>query len=267
MRYHLRVLERSAPRWRFILDPPASGAHNMAVDEAILEAVAAGQAPPTLRFYGWTPPCLSLGAHQRAGAFDRTDCRDAGVEVVRRPSGGGATLHQYELTFAVIASLGDPSFAGGPRLAYRRISHLLRAGLGRLGVHLDIPAPSPAPRADVCFTAIGPYELTVGGRKLAGSAQLRRRGAFLQHGSILLDVDPDLQRRLLGPAGDPTPHLISLAAVLGRVVAPGALARAIRTAFLEAGAAFEDAGLTSDEAARVSELCVKYRSERWTARR
>src|SRR5439155_15200678 len=113
-------------------------------------------------------------------------------------------------------------------------------------------------------SAVGAFELTAGGRKLAGSAQLRRRGAFLQHGSILLDVDPDLQRRLFGAAGDPSPHLTTLGAVLGRAVEPVALVNAIRAAFLEAGAAFEDAGLTPPEATRRCELCIKYESEGWT---
>src|SRR3981189_824115 len=85
--------------WRLLLDPPAGGAWNMAVDEVLLDGVAAGEAPPTLRFYQWTPPCLSLGYFQAIDVVDFEGCRAHGVEVVRRPSGGRTILHDRELTY------------------------------------------------------------------------------------------------------------------------------------------------------------------------
>src|SRR2546425_12321855 len=72
--------------WRLLLDPPASGAWNMAVDEVLLDGIAAGTAPPTLRFYGWTPPCLSLGYFQPFDVVDLDSCRALGVDIVRPPT-------------------------------------------------------------------------------------------------------------------------------------------------------------------------------------
>src|SRR5690349_2496197 len=87
--------------WRLLNDPPASGAWNMAVDEALLEGVASGRSPATLRFYSWRPACLSLGYFQPFGIVDVSGCRARGVDVVRRPTGGRAILHDRELTYSL----------------------------------------------------------------------------------------------------------------------------------------------------------------------
>ena len=88
--------------WRLLLSPAADGALNMAVDEAILLAVAEGASPPTLRFFDWTPPCLSLGYSQPAAEVDRSQLARLGYGLVRRPTGGRAILHTDELTYSVI---------------------------------------------------------------------------------------------------------------------------------------------------------------------
>src|SRR2546430_8778970 len=87
--------------WRLLLDPPAEGAWNMAVDEVLLEGVAAGSSPPTLRFYTWTPACLSLGYFQPFSVVNVEGCRGLGIDIVRRPTGGRAILHDRELTYSV----------------------------------------------------------------------------------------------------------------------------------------------------------------------
>lgn len=178
--------------WRLIVDAEADGASNMAVDEAILRAVAAGSRPPTLRFYGWSPPCLSLGRNQPLADADLAACRVEGIDVVRRPSGGQAVLHADELTYSAILMQTDPRSEGGVLEAYRRISDGLLLGLEALGVaavqavgqrggeHATTP---------ICFETPSEYEVTVGGRKLVGSAQWRSRGGVLQHGSLPLSGD------------------------------------------------------------------------------
>src|SRR5438270_12358260 len=96
--------------WRLLLDTSAAGAWNMAVDEVLLDGVAAGATPPTLRFYQWAPPCLSLGYFQPFDVVNLEGCRRLGVEVVRRPTGGRAILHDRELTYSValpLRLLGD----------------------------------------------------------------------------------------------------------------------------------------------------------------
>jgi lipoyl(octanoyl) transferase len=178
--------------WRLIADREADGADNMAVDEAILGSVVAGNSPPTLRFYAWSPPCLSLGRNQPLADADLAACRAAGIDVVRRPSGGQAVLHADELTYSAILMQTDSRSEGGVLEAYRRISDGLLLGLEALGVaaiqavgqrggnHMTTP---------ICFETPSEYEITVGGRKLVGSAQWRSRGGVLQHGSLPLFGD------------------------------------------------------------------------------
>ncbi|HEX9617401.1 MAG TPA: hypothetical protein VGA03_08280, partial [Anaerolineales bacterium] len=109
-------------RWRLIHTPPAPGAWNMAVDEAILEAVGRGQADPTLRLYAWSPPCLSLGYAQPSSDVDLPQLHALGWDLVRRPTGGRAILHTDELTYAVIAPLSEPRLAGSVLESYQSLS-------------------------------------------------------------------------------------------------------------------------------------------------
>ncbi len=177
-------------QWRLIYDNPAVGVWNMAVDEAIMEAVGAGQSPPTLRLYAWDPPCLSLGYGQRFIDVDFTRVEQLGWDVVRRPTGGRAILHTDELTYSLSLPADDELAVGTIVASYQRISDALLTGLTRLGA-----APRADQRADhieigpVCFETPSHYEITVEGRKLVGSAQMRRKNAILQHGSLPLSGD------------------------------------------------------------------------------
>ncbi|MGQ9888051.1 MAG: lipoate--protein ligase family protein [Aggregatilineales bacterium] len=174
-------------QWRLIYDSPTSGARNMAIDDAILTV---GQQLPTLRFYAWQPPCLSLGYGQRAADVDFARLAAAGWDVVRRPTGGRAILHTDELTYSLILPADDPISEGGILPSYRRIRYALTAGLKRLGVTPDPDTNSAVVSTDpLCFNSPGHYEITVNGRKLIGSAQARRRGGVLQHGSLPLFGD------------------------------------------------------------------------------
>ncbi|WP_352429854.1 lipoate--protein ligase family protein, partial [Thermoflexus sp.] len=193
--------------WRLVVSPPADGATNMAIDVAIAEAVAAGEAPPTLRFYRWDPPCISLGRRQPLEAVDLERCRVDGVEVVRRPTGGRALLHAEELTYSVVFPEADPRAAGGVLETFRRFAEAFAQALRRLGVPevAMAPALTPAARGDgfVCFAVPTDYELLAGGRKIMGSAQWRHQGVVLQHGSLPLDGDPGAVARYLRQGPDP----------------------------------------------------------------
>lgn len=186
-------------QWRLIYDQPTlgapNGARNMAVDAAILAAVSAGDVPerqpPTLRFYGWTPPCLSLGYGQHAREADADRLAARGWGIVRRPTGGRAILHADELTYSVALPADHPLARISVVESYRQISTALLAALAVLGAHphadraeADQTAPSP-----VCFETPSHYEITVDGRKLVGSAQVRRREGLLQHGTLPLSGD------------------------------------------------------------------------------
>ncbi len=182
----------SPATWRLLVDAEADGATNMSVDEAILAAVVEGKSPPTLRFYEWAPPCLSLGRGQCEADASAEACRAAGVDLVRRPTGGRAILHADELTYSVALLQSDPRATGDVVESYRRLSGGLVAGLRMLGVDatqaLGTRKGSGAPPA-ACFEAPSEYEITVGGCKLMGSAQWRARGGVLQHGTLPLSGD------------------------------------------------------------------------------
>jgi lipoate-protein ligase A len=198
----------------------------MARDVAILDAVSEGASPPTVRLYGWNPPCVTLGKHQGLDAADLEFCAGSGVDVVRRPTGGRALLHHLELTYAVIAPLGVPPLPKNLQEAYRRIS----AGLVRACLELGIAAELtggevnlrlPNPTSTVpCFEAPAGGEVVIRGRKLIGSAMRAHAGCILQHGAILLDWDARLQAGALGLDNDAAlrPHITTLSDELGRGV-------------------------------------------------
>jgi lipoyl(octanoyl) transferase len=179
--------------WRVIQDPPAHGAWNMAVDEAILESVYTGKSKPTLRLYAWQPACLSLGLAQPFAEVNTQALAERGWDVVRRPTGGRAILHVDELTYSVIAPEDEPRVTGGVLKSYLRLSQALLEALRLIGLcpeanekdsNTNTEKPNP-----VCFEAPSNYEITVNKKKLIGSAQARRKEGVLQHGALPLHGD------------------------------------------------------------------------------
>ena len=179
--------------WRLLIEEePRSGAANMAFDQAIAMACAAGESPPTLRFYRWQPPAVSLGRHQPVADLDQAAVAAHGYDIVRRTTGGRAILHIDEFTYSVAAAATEPRVAGGVMDAYLRLSNALVAGLQALGVAADKAGGDVRTGSDVsaaCFEVPSAYEITVQGRKLMGSAQSRRAKYVLQHGSLPLYGD------------------------------------------------------------------------------
>ncbi len=182
-----------AATWRLLIETePRSGAANMALDQAIALACAAGESLPTLRFYRWQPPAVSLGRHQALADVDPAVIAEHGYDLVRRTTGGRAILHIDELTYSVAAPTTESRVAGGVMDAYLRLSNALLAGLQRIGVLADKAAGDVRVGPDVsaaCFEVPSAYEITVQGRKLMGSAQSRRAKYVLQHGSLPLRGD------------------------------------------------------------------------------
>lgn len=179
--------------WRLILDPPAPGAWNMAVDEAILNAATQGDVPPTLRLYAWDPACLSLGYAQPISDVDEKRLEEFGWDMVRRPTGGRAILHTDELTYSVCGPEHEPVLSGDILSSYKRLSAAILAALEHIGVGVQaLPqeknpvSKTPEP---VCFEIPSNYEITANGKKLVGSAQARRQGGVLQHGTLPLYGD------------------------------------------------------------------------------
>lgn len=266
--------------WRLVITPPAHGAWNMAVDEAILEAVGRGEVPPTLRLYAWTPPCLSLGYAQPWEEVDLANLEREGWEVVRRPTGGRAILHTDELTYAVIGPLTEPRLAGSVLESYQRLAQALVEALHLLGLPAQITDKSnaQAPNSNpVCFEVPAVHEITVAGKKIIGSAQARRREGVLQHGSLPLYGDltriiralrfPDELARQAA-AERLRQRAMTLEEALGHRVEWEEAAKAFRQAF-ERVLALElrPAGLTSAEAHRAEALMSeKYAHPSWLRR-
>lgn len=252
----------------------------MAIDEAILTAVAEGEAPCTLRFFAWEPPCLSIGYNQATDEVDITQCQQAGLDVVRRPTGGRAILHTDELTYSIVAPQGEPRVAGGVVESYRRLSAGLVRGLRLLGVDVAqaeaghgtvAPTGQDAEVSAACFDAPSAYEVTAGGKKLVGSAQVRRREAVLQHGSLPLQGDvtrichylvviSEEQRQAL--RRELRARATSLEQVLGRVVPFAQVVKALVKGFSEAlNLHLESGELSEHELA----LAQQFRREKYTA--
>ena len=179
--------------WRLLLTPEAPGAWNMAVDEAILEAATHREVLPTLRLYAWNPPCLSLGYAQPISDVDESRLEEFGWDLVRRPTGGRAILHTDELTYSVCGPEDEPVLAGDILSSYKRLSSAILAAIEQIGISVQaLPqkknanSKSPEP---VCFEVPSNYEITADGKKLVGSAQARRQGGVLQHGTLPLYGD------------------------------------------------------------------------------
>jgi lipoate-protein ligase A len=165
---------------------PLDGRANMAFDEALLAARLPG---PVLRLYAWDGPWISLGWFQKIEeAVDLEGARAQGVGVVRRPTGGKALVHEGDLTYALVLPAGHPLTRASVVASYRIILRPLLEALGELGIRVQLNAPeSRSDRTAVpCFMERAAESIVVGGRKLCGSAQVRRGGALLQHGSIPL---------------------------------------------------------------------------------
>lgn len=174
--------------WRFIDTGSNNGSYNMAVDEAMAIALKEGAAPPTLRFYTWDPPCISIGYFQKS---DSMLLNNDAMEIVRRPTGGRAVFHGNDLSYSIVSRKDDPLFPRDIKRAYRTIAEVLVTGLKRLGITADPLKRESLTRrkggyhhSPFCFAVTLGHEISVNGRKLIGSAQRRWPEVFLQHGSI-----------------------------------------------------------------------------------
>ena len=262
---------RSYTRWRLLLAAPRSGAENMARDSA-LQARAARTGETVFSIYSWTRPTLSFGRHQpAAGLYDIDKIRSANVDVVRRPTGGRAILHDHEVTYSVTA----PTIGAEPlRATYARINRILLDGLGRLGVSAELGSAkerAPAPSTRPCFETPGEGELVARGNKLVGSAQWRDDGALLQHGSILVDDDqsslPLFAAAAAAASNGSIPRPATLQALLGR--SPGIAE--VASAMFDAVRSQEDEEATQMDEEEIREETMSriphFLDEDWTWRR
>lgn len=259
----------------------------MAIDEAVLIHVANKQVLPTIRFYAWERPTLSMGYFQRfTRDVDEAALQVRNFDVVRRMTGGRAVLHDRELTYSVIVP-GDHEWAQvSVTESYRHLSYGLRDGFRNLGVEAEIVSLADEKERDkyssvgsaACFDSPSWYELVVGGKKIAGSAQVRAHGGLLQHGSLLLDLDIDdlfsvlkfgnerFKQRAREEFAD---RAVSVKQLTQRDVSFSEAAAAFAKGF-QTGLALElvPAELLSEESEMARQLAKeKYQTEAWMKRR
>jgi lipoyl(octanoyl) transferase len=188
--------------WKLIIDAAMDGSRNMAIDASLLDETEKSQSLKTIvRFYGWRIPTISLGRNQQIDkAVDVEYCRTNGIDIVHRPTGGRAVLHDDELTYAVVSNDTD-QFGDSIYGNYKRVSEALCLAYNRLGVPAVLApetrklSPSANDADPPCFLSPSRYELTVQGRKIVGSAQRRLRRSFLQHGSMPITCDREALAR------------------------------------------------------------------------
>lgn len=170
-------------QWRLLQTGFRNAYSNMAIDKAILVTNSKGKIPPTVRFYGWIPPAISIGYFQSlADEVDVQACERFGVDYVRRITGGGAVFHEKELTYSIVVPESHPEILKNIIKSYRRICGAVMKGLHQLGIESD-------------YVPIN--DIVTGGRKISGNAQTRKFKTVLQHGTILMDVDVDKMFSLL----------------------------------------------------------------------
>ena len=255
--------------WRLLVSPADSGARNLATDQAVAENVRDGASPPTLRFYTWRPAALSLGYGQPLTAVASDLAPQYGIDLVRRPTGGQAILHNDELTYAVMLPRTHALAAGGVLRSYERVSASFERGFATLGLDTrqgDWQSDAADGAGLLCFASPSTHELSAQGVKIMGSAQTRLGGALLQHGSIPFAHDPRIfdLLRLPRPAA-----LHGLRDLLSLSPTVGALIEVLATGFTEAlQVTLTPDGLSAAELNRRDELVRnRYACDAWLSRR
>ena len=264
----------AANTWRWIDTGFEDGATQMAIDQAILECSAA-VGMPTMRVYRWEPFCISLGYYQKLESMDEAACREAGIHVVRRPTGGRAVYHAQEVTYSVIMPKSSTQYLDNVAALYMMLSEGLARGIRGLGVPAELEKRSvdlnehyKKSLSVSCFSAAARHEILVSGRKLVGSAQRHLTEGMLQHGSILTgDAHLDLPRFLSGGTDKEKARLkraisaktTSIGKELGRPVDYHEITPHLMAGMAqEAGVSFIESKLTDHELERTAALKSKF---------
>jgi lipoate-protein ligase A len=249
--------------WHLWIDQPRPGFLNMAIDETLLR-LAETDGTGFLRLYAWAPPCLSFGRHEPAlRRYSRARIEGRRLDTVRRPTGGRAVWHEIELTYAVAAPADSFGPLGETHIAIHRMLAQAVSGLGVPTALAPASRRSAGVEAGACFGSPAGGEVMIGGRKVVGSAQVRTRTAFLQHGSVLLGGD---QRVVADVSSGSAAALAegALDQLLGRRVGFEEMAELVATAARHWGSEWRIVARGDaivEQAAAAADL---YRSDRWT---
>ncbi|HEX6593157.1 MAG TPA: lipoate--protein ligase family protein [Bacillota bacterium] len=183
-------------QWGFLDSGCLDAAVNMALDESLLKWHSEGKIPPTLRFYGWKKPSLSVGRFQNVEQMiDFDGIKRHKCQFVKRLTGGSGVLHDDELTYSIVISEQRSYIPKSIRKAYYHLSKGLLEGYKNLGIQASYTAPKDKERdkqSAVCFEKPAFYELVYNEKKLSGNAQTRKKGVLLQHGSIPITINEQM---------------------------------------------------------------------------
>ncbi len=244
--------------------------YNMAIDEAITISVMKGKSPTTLRIYGWLNPSISIGAFQKIKDINLTHCNKMNIPIVRRPTGGRAILHENELTYSFSSNTSNNIFSNSLLENYRQIGNTFCYAFGILGI--DAIMSNKRLKRNVliknplCFQSTSYGEITVNGKKIIGSAQMRYKNSLLQQGSIPFSID----RNNLLKVFNVDNSLISQTYIdeISNNINIWDLLKATKDAFektFKIKFIIED--ISNFERQKATELLKKYQSESWTFRR
>ena len=277
----MRRTPTSPSEWRFLNTGAGTAAFNMAVDEAISDAVRNESTPPTIRVYTWQPSAVSIGYAQKLDEeVDTGRCDQYGIDIVRRQTGGRTVLHAQELTYSVIAPDDHPAIGSSAYENYRKVSEALLIALEYIGIPGELavgPDATPEGFQGACFSYAARFEVVVQARKIVGSAQRRARGIVLQHGSMLLGPGHKRLPLLLPHTQhekrntliqDLDERTISVSEILHRTVSHDEMAPLVKEGF-ESKLALTclDLPLTVEEETAAATLATeKYRNHEWTTR-
>ena len=263
-----RAIGRRMNKWRLLYDTDHSGPENMARDYALLISVAERQSPPVLRFYGWEHPAITIGYFQSIDEeTNRNECRSRGIGIIRRITGGGAVFHADEITYSVIIPLPSPGIPANVNDSYPVI---LAPIVGALRDH------------SVNAVHVPINDILAGGKKVSGSAQVRRDGVLLQHGTIILDMDiPAAFKCLTVPESKNRSHGITepeeRVTTLRKIIGDEALTSRFRRSMIERTAArfaekfnisFDDSVFSDNELAVAEQINhTVFSNTEWNERR
>lgn len=245
-------------QWRLLKTDFNTASTNMAIDRAVLVANSEGKAPPTVRFFGWRPPAISIGYFQSLEEeVDLDNCRRFGVDYVRRITGGGAVFHEDELTYSIVIAESHPQIPKNIMRSYGKICGALIKGLEQLGISSK-------------YVPIN--DIVTNGKKISGNAQTRKMQTVLQHGTILTDVNVDKMFSLLRVPdekikdkliADVKQRVTSIKHILGDEISFDEVAEAMKIGFEEEfNIELVEGKLTDEETA----LTKKFKEECFAAR-
>ena len=265
--------------WRLLNFQNYNIFENMAIDEAVFYETIKNKKQPTIRFYGSNPAALTIGYFQDAKKeLNIEKCRAEEIDIARRITGGRAVLHFNEITYSIAAGESEKIFPADISGTYKIISKCLVRGLNNLGIKADMAEEERAQTKEglnsCCFSTPLKNELLVNSRKICGSAQVRRRGGFLQHGLLLLAFNPGKTASILLP--NFTPEQVvklkqSVTAVNEELALPVnelEICSALKKGFIEElDIELAEGVLTSAEKKLKKELMKKYTDGNWNIER